>query len=269
MVLSRPLHFLPFSLLLFGIGGCAQMDYYLQAARGQYRIVADREPVKDLVAAPDTPAELRDQLALAERLRGFAVERMDLGDNRGFTTYTDVGRDYVVWNVVAAPAYDLTPKTWCFPIAGCVAYKGFFSEADARNEADGLRAEQYDVITYGVRAYSTLGWFSDPLLNTFIDYPEADLAAIIFHELAHQVIYVKDDSAFNEAFATAVELWLVEEWLSRNANPEKAREIRERQSRQAAITAMVLDYRDRLDAAYREPDRETRKPALFEEMKQE
>ena len=252
----------------FGLGGCAQVSYYLQAARGQYRIIADRESVAELIASEETPAELRQQLELAERLRRYAVDRMSLDDDPGFTTYVDIGRNYVVWNVVAAPAYEMTPKTWCFPIAGCVAYKGFFAEEDARRQADALKAEDFDVITYGVKAYSTLGWFSDPLLNTFIHYPEPDLAALIFHELAHQVLYIKDDSAFNEAFATAVELWLMEGWLRQNGRPDRVREILQRQQRQAGITAMVLEYRDRLAAAYREPDREARKPALFEEMKQ-
>lgn len=255
--------------MLLILTGCAQVDYYLQAARGQYRIIADREPVAELIASTETPEELRGQLELAQRLRRYAVDRMALGNNPGFTTYTDVGRNYVVWNVVAAPAYSMSPKTWCFPIAGCVAYKGFFQETDARLEADALLAENFDVITYGVKAYSTLGWFSDPLLNTFINYREPDLAAIIFHELAHQVLYIQDDSAFNEAFATAVELWLLQEWLQQNGEPDTVENILAQQQRQARITAMVLEYRDLLAAAYQEPDRDVRKPVLFEQMKQE
>lgn len=265
-VLSRRLSIRAIPLLMICLGGCAQVDYYLQAARGQYRIIADREPVADLVESPLTAPELRRQLELAQRLRGYAVERMSLGDNRGFTTYADLGRDYVVWNVVAAPAYSLTPKTWCFPIAGCVAYKGFFNQEDAREEAASLADQEFDVITYGVRAYSTLGWFADPLLNTFIHYPEPDLASIIFHELAHQVVYVRDDSAFNEAFATAVERWLLRDWLRRYGDPAEVDGVLERHRRQAGITAMVLDYRDRLAVAYQEPDREVRKRALFAEM---
>ena len=254
---------------LFLLGGCAQIGYYLQAAKGQYRILVDREPVEDLVASPDTPETLRNRLALAERMRRFAVERMGLHNHRGFTHYTDTGRPYVVWNVMAAPTYAFTPKTWCFPIAGCVAYKGFFDEAAARAEAEALQAANLDVTVYGVAAYSTLGWFADPLLNTFIDYPEPGLAALIFHELAHQVIYVKDDSAFNEAFATAVELALLKEWLNLHGDPEEVPKWTDRQRRQERITEMVLDYRDRLGEAYLKPDRESRKPALFAQMKRE
>ncbi|MDE0096161.1 MAG: aminopeptidase [Gammaproteobacteria bacterium] len=255
--------------ILFLLGGCSQLGYYLQATKGQYRIIADREPVADLVASPDTPEPLRNRLALAERMRQFAVDRMELRGNRGFTYYTDVGRPYVVWNVVAAPAYALTPRTWCFPVAGCVAYKGYFEESAAMAEAEGLKREGLDVIVYGVSAYSTLGWFADPLLNTFIHYPESGLAAVIFHELAHQVIYVKDDSAFNEAFATTVELALLAQWLNLHGDPAEVPALLDRQRREEKITSMVLAYRDRLAEAYLGPDRETRKPALLAEMKRE
>ncbi len=251
------------------LGGCAQLGYYVQAAKGQYRIIADREPVSDLLASEDTPESLKSQLELADRMRRFALERMALGDNPGFSHYTDLGRRYVTWNVVAAPAYSLEPKTWCFPIAGCVAYKGYFGENDALAEADALRALDYDVITYGVRAYSTLGWFADPLLNTFINFPEPDLAALIFHELAHQVVYVQDDSAFNEAFATAVELALVTEWLELYGDPAAVPGLLDQRRRQAEITAMVLDYRDRLAAAYLGADPVTAKTELFAAMKSE
>ena len=247
--------------------GCAQVDYYLQAARGQYQIVASREPVAELLASPDTPETLRGQLSLANRMRSFATQHMAKDDLTGFTHYSDLGRSYAVWNVVAAPAYEMEPKHWCFPVAGCVAYKGFFSENSANEEAEGLRAEGYDVITYGVKAYSTLGWFADPLLNTFIHYGEPGLAAVIFHELAHQVVYVEDDSAFNEAFATAVEQTLLTKWLLEFGSPEQLQDLIERRRRHAEVTFLVLDFRNRLALAYQGPDRESQKQALFAELK--
>ncbi len=251
-----------------GLGGCAQMGYYLQAAKGQYQILADREPVARLLASSDTPEALRHRLDLADRVRRFAIERLGLQGTRTFTQYTDIGRRYVVWNVVAAPAYDLAPKTWCFPIAGCVAYKGYFDEIDAHAEGDTLRAEGLDVIVYGVKAYSTLGWFADPLLNTYIHDPESALIAIIFHELAHQLVYVQNDSAFNEAFATAVETALLTDWLTLHGDPNEVSVLMERRRRREAIIEMILSYRERLAEAYRRPNRAALKPALFAQMQQ-
>lgn len=253
--------------LVLMVSGCVQVDYYLQAARGQYQIIAKREPVAELIASPDTSETLRVQLSLADRMRSFALQNMATVNLSGFTHYSDLGRSYAVWNVVAAPAYEMEPRRWCFPVAGCVDYKGFFSENSANEEAEGLRAEGYDVITYGVKAYSTLGWFADPLLNTFIHYGEPDLAAVIFHELAHQVIYVKDDSAFNEAFATAVEQALLTKWLQESGKPDQLHDLIERRRRHAAVTFMVLDFRDRLALAYQGPDRVSQKLALYAELK--
>ncbi len=256
-------------VLLVSLTGCGQAGYYLQAAKGQYLIIANRQPVEAILSSPETPEPLRKQLALAKQMRQFAVDRLQLDNNRSYTHYTDTGRPYVVWNVVATPAYDLSPKTWCFPIAGCVSYKGYFEEAKARSAGDALRAKGLDVTIYGVRAYSTLGWFDDPLLNTFIHASEPGLAAVIFHELAHQWLYVEHDSAFSEAFATAVEIALVTEWLERYGDPETVPIQLERRRRQAEITKMILQYRTRLVEAYRRPDRESLKPALFAQMKQQ
>jgi len=186
----------------------------MQAARGQLDVMSKREPIDKLIEAPDTPEELAARLRLVSEARQFAIDELLLPDNDSYRSYADLGRDYVVWNVFAAPEFSLDPKTWCFPIAGCVAYRGYFSEDAARRKADQLAEDGLDVAVGGVPAYSTLGRFDDPVLNTMMHWEDADLVATIFHELAHQVLYVKNDSAFNESFATTVEEIGIERWLT-------------------------------------------------------
>ena len=254
---------------IIGLTACGQISYYYQATKGQLSLLSKRQLVQELLTNPDTAEDLRKKLTLAEEIRCFGAQRLALEHSKGFTQYADLGRKYVTWNVVAAPQYSTAPKTWCFPIAGCVAYKGFFKQAAADREADTLRQQGYDVLTYGVSAYSTLGWFDDPLLNTFIHYKEANLAALIFHELAHQIVYVKDDSGFNEAFATAVEIELLNQWLDENSNAEEIDALQDLREKQNKITEMVLNYRDRLETAYGESDRAKQKIALFSQMRKD
>ena len=251
------------------ISGCSQTGYYYQAAKGQLSLLSQRTPVKQLIQDPETSEKLRQRLQLADRMRRFALDALQLSDNPGFTSYADIGRPYVTWNVVAAPAYSLTPETWCFPIAGCVSYKGYFKKSDAEEFEKTLLSEEKDTLVYGVSAYSTLGWFADPLLNTFIHYQENDLAALIFHELGHQVVYVKDDTDFNEAFATAVETILLKKWLIEQGNQIAIDERAEKEEKQNKITELVLRYREKLRTAYSGPTAEQDKPRLFAELKQE
>ena len=204
------------SLALAGallLSGCETLAYYAQAIGGQMALMSRTRPVADLLADPATPQPLRERLALAREIRDFAVKELKLPENRSYRSYADIGRPYAVWNVVAAHEFSLEPLESCFPVAGCVAYRGFFAEQDAQRHARDLRARGEDVYVYGVPAYSTLGRFDDPLLSTFIRYPDEELARIVFHELAHQVAYAKDDSAFNEAFAVVVEREGLRRWL--------------------------------------------------------
>ncbi|MBX2867194.1 MAG: aminopeptidase [Acidiferrobacterales bacterium] len=266
-ILSRIL-IIFFLLCTIAISGCSRTSYYYQAAKGQLSLLNKRVPVKQLVQNPGTPEDLRQRLLLADRMRQFALKQLQLENNSGFTSYADIGRPYVTWNVVAAPAYSLTPETWCFPIAGCVSYKGYFKKSDAEKFEKKLLSEGKDTLLYGVSAYSTLGWFADPLLNTFINYQENDLAALIFHELAHQVVYVKDDSDFNEAFATAVETILLEKWLNLQGNQSVIHARALQQKKQNRITELVLQYREHLRAAYSGSSPEKDKPRIFSELKQ-
>ena len=204
--------------LLPGLSGCASLGYYWQSVSGHLQLMNAARPVQDWLGETGTPEKLKARLELAQRIRRFAVSELRLPENAGYRRYADLRRSAAVWNVVAAPALSLTLKTWCFPVAGCVGYRGYFDEQQARAEAARLQARGLDVHVHGVPAYSTLGWMNwaggDPLLNTFVGYPEGELASVIFHELAHQVVYAKDDTVFNESFATAVERLGTARWLA-------------------------------------------------------
>jgi predicted aminopeptidase len=186
----------------------------LESAQGQLELMSKREPISRIVANPATPPALRTQLEAVSQMREFAIRDLKLPDNGSYRSYADVGRAYVVWNVFAAPEFSVDPKEWCYPIVGCVAYRGYFVERRARAFADKLRRQGLDVAVGGVAAYSTLGHFNDPILNTMLGWNDVELASIIFHELTHQLIYLPNDADFNEALATTVEQEGVRRWLT-------------------------------------------------------
>jgi predicted aminopeptidase len=216
---SRPPRGLLLALLTLLTAGCATVDYYAQSIAGQQRLLAARRPIPAVVEDAGTSETVRRQLLHAAAAREFAARELGLPDNGSYRSYADVGRRYVAWAVVATPELSLEPRAWCFPIAGCVTYRGYFDEADARRFAGERRAAGDDVHVAGVAAYSTLGWFDDPVLSSVVDWPEAELAGLIFHELAHQRLYVPGDTAFNEAFAVTVEQAGVRRWLARQGPP--------------------------------------------------
>ena len=203
------------------LSGCETLSYYLQAIGGQLELMARSQPVDRLLADPATPQALRERLELSRSIRDYAVKELKLPDNASYREYADLGRPYVVWNVVAAPEFSVDALQSCFPVAGCVSYRGFFARENAERHATRLKGEGNDVFVYGVPAYSTLGRFDDPLLSTFIRFPEAELARLVFHELAHQVVYLKGDSTFNESFAVAVEREGVRRWLAAQSIGER------------------------------------------------
>lgn len=253
------------------LGGCETLSYYAQAVGGQLSLMSRTRPIEDLIADPATPPPLRERLALARSIREFAVKELKLPDNGSYRSYADLGRPYAVWNVVAAPEFSLDPLQSCFPVAGCVSYRGFFAQSDAERHAAALRAAGNDVYVYGVPAYSTLGRFDDPLLSSFIRTSDTELARLLFHELAHQVVYVKDDSSFNESFAVLVEREGVRRWLAATGRGAQMQEFLERQKRGAQFRAALDQARARLQALYRsrlapEAMRE-RKRAEFEALK--
>jgi predicted aminopeptidase len=188
------------------------VDYYWQGAAGQIELLANSQPIPDVIGKSD--AALAERLKRIHEIREFASRELGLPNNGSYTRYTDLGRAYVTWNVFATPELSLKPRQWCFPIAGCVNYRGYFREAQAAGESKRLKAAGDDVYVGGVPAYSTLGWFDDPVLSSFVSWPETEIARLIFHELAHQLIYVKSDSAFNESYATTVEEAGLARWLA-------------------------------------------------------
>jgi len=234
--------------------GCSTVAYYAQAAAGHLELLQRSRPVDDWLADEATPAPLRERLQLSQRMRDFAVQTLALPDNGSYRRYADLQRSAVVWNVVAAPELSLTLKSWCFPVLGCVGYRGYFDRAAADALATQLAAEGWEVRVYGVPAYSTLGWTDwlggDPLLNTFLQWPEGELARLIFHELAHQVAYASDDTTFNESFATAVERIGGAFWLERHAAPAARAEYAALQSRREDFRALTLKARRELEAVY-------------------
>jgi predicted aminopeptidase len=239
-------------LLLPLLAGCDTLSYYGQAISGHLQIMNAARPVDEWLADPATPAALRARLDLAKRIRRFASAQLALPDNRSYTKYAELHRPFAVWNVFAAPEFSVSPKHECFPVTGCVAYRGFFSEKDARAHAEQLKAQGYDVYVGGVPAYSTLGWFDDPLLSTFIGYSEPQLARLVFHELAHQVVYAPHDTAFNESFAVTVEQEGVRRWLEAEGRPGELEAFRAAQARREQFADRVKEARARLATLYAE-----------------
>jgi predicted aminopeptidase len=232
------------------LAGCETLTYYAQAIGGHFNVLAAARPVDTWLADPATTPQLRGRLETARRIRDFASRELALPANASYGSYADVQRPYVVWNVYAAGEFSVDAKQECFPFTGCVSYRGFFSEAEARRHAERLRAEGNDVHVGGVPAYSTLGWFDDPLLSTFIGYSDAQLARLVFHELAHQVVYAKDDSTFNESFAVVVEEEGVRRWLEAESRGPELATFRAAQARKRQLAARVEEIRQRLKAVY-------------------
>ncbi len=245
--------------LVFLLGGCADTRYYAQSVTGHIQLMRSARPIDDWLADAATPAVLKQRLRLAHDIRRFSVTELHLPGNASYHRYADLQRRHVVWNVVwnvvAAPAFSLTLTTWCFPVAGCVGYRGYFSEPEAQAEAQALRAQGLEASVYGVPAYSTLGWMNwlggDPLLNTFIHYPEGEVARLVFHELAHQVLYVADDTQFNESFATAVERLGGALWLQQRALPKARADYAAFDSRRQQFRALTRATRARLTDIYK------------------
>ena len=231
--------------------GCESMQYYAQAIGGHLSVMRAARPVDAWLADPGTPEDLRARLQLARGIREFASRELGLPQNGSYGAYADLGRPYVVWNVYAAPEFSTEARKECFPFSGCVSYRGFFSEEDARRHAEKLRLARNDVFVGGVPAYSTLGWFDDPLLSTYIRYPDAQLARLLFHELAHQEVYARDDTAFNESFAVAVEEAGVRRWLRAQGRDAEFDAFQTVQARRRQLAARVEALRKRLEAVYR------------------
>jgi predicted aminopeptidase len=255
------------------IAGCSSMQYYMNAMSGHMDVMNRSRPIDEVLAESSTPQALRAKLRHVQAVRNFATQELDLPDNGSYRGYADVGRPYVVWNVFAAPEFSLDPRQSCFAVVGCVTYRGYYNLAEAESHAAQLRAEGFDTYIGGVPAYSTLGFFEDPVLNTFISYPDAELARLIFHELAHQKVFVKGDTTFNESFAVAVEREGLRRWLQKNGSAADGQSYAQHGERREGFYRLVLSYRDKLQTLYRSKasaaEKKAGKQQLYGDMNRE
>ena len=255
------------AILCACLSGC----YLLQAARGQMDVMSRRQPIAKLIENPKTPDKLRGRLEYVAEARDFASRELGLPENRSYRSYADVERRFVVWNVFVTPRFSITPLRWCFPIAGCIVYRGYFHEEAAERYARRMRLGGRDATVGGVSGYSTLGHFDDPVLNTMMEWGDADLAGTIFHELGHQVLYVKDDSDFNEAFATVIEDAGLMRWLEHRHDAARLKVWKAARVKSLEFTNLLLATRERLRALYRlklsEDEMAARKDAEFGRLK--
>jgi predicted aminopeptidase len=233
--------------------GCGRIAYYAHCTKGQLALLSNRKSIPGLLQDPATPEALRFRLSEVQNIRDFASRTLSLPENGSYRSYADLQRPYATWNVVAAPEFSLELEQWCYPIAGCVTYRGFFDRQSAERFAEQLRSKGFDVYFYGVAAYSTLGWFDDPVLNTFLNEPPPVLAGVIFHELAHQRLYLPNDTAFSEAFATTVELLGVERWLAEQDSRQAVDHYRQTKYREEDFNLLLERLRERLAELYLQP----------------
>ncbi len=217
---------------------------------GHWRLTQAARPIAEWLAVPSTEPGLRQQLGEIQAMRNFASRELALPDNGSYKSYADLKRPFVVWNVFAAEEFSIAPRAWCMWLVGCVNYRGYYHKAEAEALAEKLRVEGLDTWLGGVPAYSTLGNFDDPVFNTFLAYGQNEVARTLFHELAHQILFVSGDTAFNESFATAVEETGMERWLTAQGKPERLQAFRGQQGRKTRFAALIEDYRERLGRLY-------------------
>jgi len=255
---------------VLSLSACSSVGYYSQAVTGHLKLMSDRQSIKKLLAADDTDPELRGKLQTLTDARQYAVTALGLPENDSYNTYVETGRRAVTWNVVATKEFSMQPNTWCFPVAGCVSYRGYFDIHDAEKFAAALAEKSHDVTISGASAYSTLGWFDDPVLDTMLRGDDLRYVGTLFHELAHQLLYVKDDSNFNEAFASFVEQVGVRRWLEDEQQVERIKDYDESLERAEQFVELLKTTRQALVDLYKQSLEETemrdRKQKVFDDM---
>ncbi len=255
------------------VQGCSTLSYYQQAMVGQYNVLSNRIDIETLIADENTPAALKQKLETVFHIRAFSAIEMQMNIGNSYSQYSDIKRDYVVWNITATPELSLTRYQWCYPIIGCQNYRGYFKQKAAESETDQLKQQGFDIWMGGVTAYSTLGWFDDPILNTFVYREDSDLAALLIHELSHQILYIKDDTAFNESFATAVEIEGLRRWLiSINQEPLMRRhqlKIKEKDLFISTVSASMNRLKTVYESDLSDDAKRVQKHQIIEAMKEE
>ncbi len=255
------------------LSGCASINYYAQSIQGQFEVIQNRQDINALLKQKDLPDTLRIKLNTVLELREFSIKQLGLPENKSYLSYVDLERDYVVWNIFATEEFSLTPIKWCYWIVGCLDYRGYFAESEARKHAQTLEEKAHDVYVGGVSAYSTLGWFDDPVLNTMIRWKEIRLASVIFHELAHQQLYIKNDTEFNESYAEAIATIGVGKWLSQKSEQQLYKEYVDSQAEDNQFINLVMKYKSLLNRLYQsgqpEQSMRTQKEVLFAQLRNE
>lgn len=268
----NPLLLISIVFILLG-SGCSNLGYYSQQVSGHLGLMWSRVDINDLLQDEKTAQPLKSKLQLVLQIRDFASDELSLPKNDSYRSYVELDRPHVVWNVVAAPEFSLELDKWCFLFVGCVSYRGYYSEEKALAFAEPLRAQGKDIYVPGVSAYSTLGWFDDPMLSTLIQRTEPRLAGLVFHELAHQLLYIKDDTAFNESFAKAVEIEGVRRWMQQRGTPELSAEYALQKQRNNTFVQLVQTTSQELKQLYAsgmaEEQMRTKKAEIFTRMRQQ
>lgn len=239
--------------LAMPLAGCGNLGYYAQAVGGHFDVMGAARPIDEIVRDPAGDPALQAQLREALAIREFATRELGLPDNGSYRNYADLGRPFVLWNVFAAPEFSLQARSWCMLMVGCVNYRGYYAREDAERLAAELREEGYDTFVGGVPAYSTLGWFDDPVLNTFLRPGTLEVARTVFHELAHQLVFVRDDTVFNESFATAVENEGLRRWTAGHLAAAQRAGFEAQRARKEALVGLLRDYRKRFRQLYETP----------------
>ena len=262
-----------YSILILGaftVSACSSFGYYMDLMSGHSELLEQQKPISEILANKETESKLRQLLETSQKIRDFASKELHLPENDSYRTYADIKRPYAVWNVVAAKEFSIEAKKWCFLFVGCLSYRGYFSKEDASTYANELKKEGYDTYVAGAKAYSTLGWFDDPLLNTMMYKSEAHRTGIIFHELAHQVVYIDDDSAFNEAFATTVEQEGIRRWMAKKGKNKQYDQYLINKKRDTQLNALLRETREKLKQLYKtkisEKEKRQEKKLIFSLM---
>lgn len=255
------------------MSGCASIDYYAQSIQGQFELLNKQEPIEIILKDENLPTKLRKKLNIVLELRDFSIKQLKLPDNNSYLSYADLERNFVIWNIFATEEFSLTPLKWCYLIVGCLDYRGYFNESDAHKHSLKLKEAGYDTYLGGVSAYSTLGWFDDPVLNTMLRWSNIQLAKVMFHELAHQQLYIKNDTEFNEAYAETIAYIGVKKWLKHNADEQQYVEYEQSQEHEKKFILLIMKYKALLAELYNS-DKSTNlkrqhKQSLFNAMSDE
>lgn len=258
-------------LLMMTSNSCSTLSYYRQSITGHFDILIKSRPIEAMLKNNDLTAELRKKLLQSIKIRKYASDVLFLPANDSYSSYVDLDRKYVLWNIVATPEFSLEPLKWCYLIVGCLTYRGYFSKDDATMYAEQLKSKGYDVHVAGVTAYSTLGWFDDPVINTMLQYDFTFLAKVIYHELAHQLIYFADDTEFNEAFADTVAEHGVRRWLTDENLNKEVEDFEQSLLREKQFNQLVLKYKVKLENLYQSSQAKNlllfKKETIFRDMK--